>query len=122
MALIEIENMEFYAFHGCFKEEQVVGNQFLVNISFETDTSKAQKTDNLNDTVNYQVVYNLVKAEMQKTSKLLEHVAERITSAVKLEFPEIKSIKVKVSKLNPPMGGKIEKVSVTLNRNFAQKG
>ncbi|MEW5845496.1 MAG: dihydroneopterin aldolase [Bacteroidota bacterium] len=118
MAIIEIENMEFYAYHGCFKEEQVVGNQFQVSILIEADTQAAQKSDNLNDTINYQIVYNLIKKEMQQKSKLLEHVAERIVSAVHENFSDAKRVWVKVSKLNPPLGGKIEKVSVSLERKF----
>lgn len=119
MAIIQVENMEFYAYHGCFREEQVVGNQFLVDILVETDTTNAQHSDKLQDTVNYQVLYNLIKDEMKIKSKLLEHVSERIIDSVHSNFAEIKRIKVKVSKMNPPMGGKIERVSVTLERNFA---
>lgn len=119
MAIIQVENIEFYAYHGCFQEEQVVGNQFLVDILVETDTTKAQLSDKLHDTVNYQVIYNLIKEEMKIKSKLLEHVSERIINSVHAHFPEITRIRVKVSKMNPPLGGKIERVSVTLERNFA---
>jgi len=119
MAIIQVENIEFYAYHGCFQEEQVVGNQFLVDILVETDTAKAQLSDKLHDTVNYQVIYNLIKEEMKIKSKLLEHVAERIINSIHSNFPEITRIRVKVSKMNPPLGGKIERVSVTLERNFA---
>jgi dihydroneopterin aldolase len=116
MAIIELENMEFYSYHGHFREEQVVGNHFLIDLRFETDTSRAQHSDQLTDTVNYQVVYTLVKNEMAKKSKLLEHVAQRILNAIFNEFEGISEASVKVSKLNPPMGGKIQKVSVTLSR------
>ncbi len=118
MAVIQVENMEFYAYHGCFQEEQVVGNQFLVNVLIEADTQQAQRSDRLHDTVNYQILYNLVKDEMMIKSKLLEHVSERIITAIQNKFPEIERVEVKVSKLNPPMGGKIDRVSVTLSRNF----
>lgn len=111
--------MEFYSYHGCFKEEQVVGNHFLVGILVDVDTAKAQRSDKLSDTVNYQIIYNLVKEEMAKKSKLLEHVAARIIDTVSAHFPEIERIQVTVSKLNPPMGGKMDKVSVTLSRNFS---
>jgi len=110
--------MEFYAYHGCFKEEQVVGNQFQVSILIEVDAHAAQLSDNLNDTVNYQVVYNLIKEEMQQKSKLLEHVAERIISVVHNNFKNVERVWVKVSKLNPPLGGKVEMVSVSLERKF----
>lgn len=118
MALIEIENMEFYAYHGCFTEEQEVGNGFSVNLLCEADTQKAQQSDSLADTINYQTLYQLVKREMQITSKLLEHVAERIVRALHEQFPELTRIRIKVSKLNPPLGGKIDRVSVTLEKTY----
>lgn len=118
MAIIEIEDMEFYAYHGCYKEEQMVGNQFLVSLQLEVETKMAQESDNLIDTVNYQTVYQIVSREMQHKSKLLEHVAERIITAVHDNFYEIRRIWVKVSKLNPPLGGKVERVSVILEHKF----
>lgn len=118
MAIIQLENMEFYAYHGCFAEEQVVGNRFLVDVTVDIDTTNAQHTDRIDDTVNYQHVYNVVNAEMQVKSRLLEHVAERIAAAIHGSFPQVKSVRVKVSKMNPPLGGSIERVSVTLDRDF----
>ena len=114
MALIEIEGMEFYAFHGHFEVEKVAGNRFLVNLKIETDCSKASRTDRLEDTLDYQKAYMAVKEEMSIPSDLLENVAQRIINRIKEEFPESENVKVKVSKLNPPMGGQIEKVSVSL--------
>ncbi len=116
MGLIQIENMEFYAFHGHFKEEQIVGNKFIVNLSLETDMSEPSASDNLKDAVNYQRAYEIVKAEMAKKSHLLEHIAGRILDALYAEMKGIKKATVKVSKLNPPMGGKIGSVSVILER------
>lgn len=114
MALIEIENMEFYAFHGHFREEQVVGNKFLVNVQIDVDTEKSQKTDELADTINYVRIYQIIKYQMDIKSKLLENLADRIVNAIYSEFPEIKSVRLKVSKMNPPVGGKMDCVSVTL--------
>lgn len=116
MGVIEIEGMHFYAFHGHFETERIVGNDFIVDLKIKTDCSGASETDELNDALNYQVVYDLVKQEMAITSKLLEHVAKRILDALFAQFPQLKKAKVKVSKMNPPMGGEIEKVSVTLSR------
>ncbi len=114
MALIEIEGMEFYAFHGHFEVEKVAGNRFLVNLKLEANLSKAGQTDRLEDTLDYQKAYRAVQEEMAIPSDLLEHVAQRIVSRIKSEFPEAEKILVKVSKMNPPMGGQIEKVSVTM--------
>ena len=65
MGLIQIEGMEFFAYHGCFKEERVIGTRFQVDISLESDTSQAEETDDLKKTLNYQDIYKLIKAEME---------------------------------------------------------
>lgn len=114
MALIDIEGMEFYAFHGHFDVEKIAGNRFLVNLKIEADLSKAGQTDTLDDTLDYQKAYRAVKEEMAIPSDLLEHVSQRIITRLKTEFPEAGKVTVKVSKMNPPMGGPIEKVSVTM--------
>ncbi len=116
MGLIRIEDMEFYAFHGHYREEQIVGNHFMVDVALETDTAKAGKSDDLSDTLNYQTAYLIVKREMEKTSNLLEHIATRIMDALYSEMSGIISATVKVSKLNPVMGGRIGRVSVEISR------
>ena len=116
MGLIEIEGMHFYAYHGHFEAEQIVGNDFIVDLQLKTNCSKAALSDDLNDALNYQAVYALVQKEMTIKSRLLENVANRILNALFSEFPTLKNAKIKVSKMNPPMGGEIEKVSVTLSK------
>jgi 7,8-dihydroneopterin aldolase/epimerase/oxygenase len=116
MGLIQIENMEFYAFHGHFKEEQIVGNRFLVDLTIETDMSVPARTDNLKDALNYQKAYLIVKTEMAKKSYMLENIAGRILDALYAEMDGIKKATVKVSKMNPPMGGKIGSVSVVMEK------
>jgi 7,8-dihydroneopterin aldolase/epimerase/oxygenase len=116
MGLILIENMEFYAFHGHFKEERIVGNKFLVDLTIETDMKLPAESDNLRDAVNYQRVYEIVKAQMGLKSHLLEHIASRIIESVYAELSGIDKITVKVSKMNPPMGGKIGSVSIVMSR------
>ena len=117
MSTISIEGMEFFAYHGCFKEEAIIGTKFSIDLFMVTDTTKAESTDNLEDTVNYQSVYELVKDEMKTRSKLIEHVGRRILTRLKVEFPEIEHAKIKIRKLNPPLGGKIEFVSLELEHS-----
>ena len=116
MGLIQIENMEFYSFHGHFKEERIVGNRFLVDLTIETDMKIPAESDNLKDAVNYQRIYEIVKQQMELKSHLLEHIAGRILDAIYAEMKGINKVTVKVSKLNPPMGGKIGSVSIILSR------
>lgn len=116
MGLIQIEGMEFYSFHGHFKEERIVGNKFVVDLTIETDMKMPSASDNLKDAVNYQRIYEIVKQQMEKKSHLLEHIAGRILDAIYSEIAGIQKATVKVSKMNPPMGGKIGSVSVVITR------
>jgi len=116
MGLIRIEQMEFYSFHGCFEEERIVGNRFIVDLEMETDMSRACETDQIADALNYQTAYDLIKEAMKTNSYLLEHIACRILDSLFSKFPELEKASVKVSKMNPPMGGKIKSVSVDISR------
>lgn len=106
--------MLFFAHHGCFEAERVVGTRFCVNLSFDVDTAKAEHSDDITDTVSYLDVYQIVKTEMQIPSNLLEHVARRIANAVSREFPKISNIVVEIQKLNPPLGGEIGSACVKI--------
>lgn len=115
MGTIKLHKMEFFSYHGCFEEETVVGNYFNVDLSIKTPTQRAEASDNLEDALNYQLVYNVVEAEMAKPSKLLEHVGRRILTALYATFNDkILKVKITVQKMNPPLGGKMQGVSVTL--------
>ena len=115
MVSIHLEGMRFHAFHGHYPVEQLVGSDFIVELKVEVPQSNAVNTDNLVDAVNYQLLYEIVKEEMQINSSLLEHVGNRISNAVCMKFPEVRNVEVKISKLNPPMGGEIDRVSVTIS-------
>ena len=106
--------MQFFAHHGCFEEERVVGTQFCVNLSFDVDTAQAELSDNLSDTISYLDVYQLVKTQMQMPSNLLEHVARRISDAILQAFPQISNLEIELKKMNPPLGGEIESAGITL--------
>ena len=116
MISIHLEGMKFYAYHGHYPVEQVVGNEFIVALKIETEDYEAINSDKLNDAINYQTAYEIVKAEMNVSSNLLEHVASRILNALYARFSLIRRAEVKISKLNPPMGGEIEKVSIILSK------
>ncbi len=115
MAQIALEGMEFFAYHGCFSEEQIIGTRFVVDLFIETDTKEAEETDKLAKTLNYQDIYLTVKDQMGMKSKLLEHVGRRILNAVLEKFPGIDYAEVKVSKMHPALGVKIGSVSLTLS-------
>ena len=116
MGLIEIEGMEFYAYHGHYEEEQIVGNLFLLDLKIETDCKLSAESDKIEDAVNYQTAYKIIKTQMQIKSNLLENIASRILDALYENISDMKKATIKVSKMNPPMGGKIKKVSVTMSK------
>lgn len=116
MGKIKIEHMEFYAFHGHYKEEQIVGNRFLVDLEIDADMRVASETDELEDAVNYQQAYKIVKEQMKIKSKLLENIAKRILDALYSEMSGIQRASITIRKMNPPMGGQIKSVNVTMER------
>jgi len=116
MGQIRLNGMEFYAYHGCLLEEKVTGNNFLVDIVMDYDMEKASDSDNLHDALNYAVVYELVKKEMHIRSNLLEHLCNRIMNKLFECFPQLICAEVCVSKLNPPIGGKMQSVTVSQKR------
>ena len=117
IGIIELEEMRFWARHGCLESERSKGNLFLVDFRGELDMRKAAGSDNLEDTVNYGLVYDLVKEEMSVPSDLLENVAGRIVRRIAERFPEFVRFSVRVSKRRPPVGGPVQWSRVTLTFN-----
>src|SRR5688572_484665 len=113
---IALEGIEFHAFHGVYPHERESGNWFEVDIAVEAEISSAAKTDELASTVNYETLFRIIKDEMEMPSKLLETVAEKIIDDVLNELPTVKLVELKISKLNPPIGGKCKKAVVSLSK------
>lgn len=115
MHKIIVEGIKVYAYHGCLKEEGKIGANYLVDVTMETDFKEAALTDDLNKTIDYVIVYDIVKKQMAVRSNLIEQVGQRIVNEIKKEFKALKRVEVKVSKLNPPMNGNVEKVSIVIS-------
>ena len=114
MSTITLKNIRIFTNHGCLIEEEKIGSDYLVNLTVEADLSKAAKTDNLHDTVDYVHLQHIVKTEMSVRSKLLEQVGQRIIDRIFEELVLVNQAKITISKLNPPIGGDVEEVSVTM--------
>ena len=113
---VALEGLEFHAFHGVYPHERESGNWFEIDLSVEVNFTAAAEHDELSETVNYETLFKIVKQEMEIPSKLLETVAEKIVDDVLLTFPQVKLVEFKISKLNPPIGGKCRKASVSLTK------
>jgi dihydroneopterin aldolase len=114
MGLIAVEGLQFYSHHGYYKEEQVLGGKYMVDIYMKIDFDEAAATDDLKKTINYEEVYQLTKQEMEVHARLIEHVCKRILDKIKQRYPALQYIKVRVSKHNPPLKGNVERVYVEL--------
>ncbi len=114
MSTITLKNIRIFTNHGCLIEEEKIGSDYLVNLKIKADLTKAAQTDHLKDTVDYVHLQHIVKNEMAIRSKLLEHVGQRIIDRIFKEIDLVSKAKVTISKLNPPIGGDVEEVSVTM--------
>ena len=112
---IFLKDLRFHAFHGVMPQERKVGGDFLVSLRMGYDISKAMRTDEVSDTLNYAEVYALVRKEMEQSSALLERVAGRIAEALFASDPNILSIDLWLTKVNPPMGADCQGAGVELH-------
>ncbi|SDQ77795.1 dihydroneopterin aldolase [Chryseobacterium soldanellicola] len=118
MSKIFLENVKIYAYHGVLPEENIIGTYYIINAELHTDLWKAAETDDLQDTISYADINEILQNEMKIKSKLLEHVAGRIISKIHEKFSEISYIKLKITKTAPPMQGEMTGASIELEKSF----
>ncbi len=121
MSVIALEGMKFFAYHGVYDEEKILGGEYIVDVFIEANVDKAAEEDELNKTVNYEMIYTICDIEMSKSSDLIETVLHRIKTRIKENFQIIKSLTIKVSKLNPPLGGRVKAASIEKSYSFKAK-
>lgn len=114
MGKIRVNNIRVHSNHGCLKEEMLIGSDYRVDLEIHANLSKPSQSDKLSETVDYVHLNNIVKEEMAIRSNLLEHVAKRILNRVFLEIETVITAEIQVSKINPPIGGDVESVTVVL--------
>jgi 7,8-dihydroneopterin aldolase/epimerase/oxygenase len=114
MGTISLEGIEFFAYHGYYDEEQKIGAKYAIDISVEADFERAAEKDDLAYTINYEVLYRIIKEEVKKPSKLLENIARRIIDRIFVEFHTIEKVEISISKFNPPVGGVCNRARISL--------
>ena len=112
---IEVNGIKLYAFHGCLPEEELVGGHYIVDVEVTTDFSKSTLSDKLEDTVDYVSINKIVTEEMAVRSKLIEHVGQRIVENIRANVNGVIRLKVKVTKLTPPINGDVDNVAIIIN-------
>ena len=113
-ATILLTGMRFYAYHGCFEEEQKIGTHFVVDVALTYNAEAAVTSDDVEQSVNYQLVYRTIRKVMDTPQHLIETVADHIIREIKRDFPQVLKVTVKLCKLNPPLDGKTEYVAVQM--------
>ena len=111
---IEINGIKLYAFHGCLPEEGKIGGYYLVDVHLQTNFTEASETDELSKTVDYVIINKIVAEEMAVRSKLIEHVGKRIVDRIRKEVKNILKLRVKVTKICPPINGDVENVAIII--------
>ena len=111
---VEVNGINIYAFHGCLPEEAKIVNNYIVDVSVTTDFTNAAVSDALKDTVDYVSINSVVVEEMKVRSKLIEHVGQRIVDRIKSELENITHLRVKVTKISPPVGGGVDNVAIII--------
>ncbi len=113
---VALEGLTFHAYHGIYSHERDSGNNFEVDIAVETDFSHAAAHDEIKGTVDYEILYRIVKEEMAKPSRLIETVAEKIVTSVMKELPAVNQVELTIAKLHPPIGGDCARALVSIVR------
>ena len=121
MGIVKVENIRVFSYHGCLKEETKIGSDYRVDLEIKANLQKSAKTDMLKDTIDYVFLNRIVREEMLKPTHLLETVAKRILIRILKEAPKVKKATVWVSKLNPPIGGDVEKVTIKMTEQRKNK-
>lgn len=121
MGLIALEGLQFYAFHGVYEEEALIGNRFSVDVYINTSFDHAAQEDNVFRTINYETVFLVCQAEMRKPVKLIETLAQNMIWALKHQFSTIQSVKIRISKQNPLPHAKLNNVYVEEEDSFLQQ-
>jgi len=115
MGKVSLQGIEFHAFHGVYAEENQLGNRFTIDLHVETSFKKAMLLDQLDATVDYVKLYEIVKNHMAEPVKLLEHLGHLIIQDILKKYPESPEIEIVIKKHNPPLGGLVDRSIVTVN-------
>lgn len=121
MALIALEDVKFFAYHGFYEEEQIIGGEFVIDLYVETQIMRAARMDDLADTVNYETLYFICQSEMKKTRRLIETVAQSIVDRIETLFDSVRGVKIRLRKMHPPMGGRVGSAFVEIETGSFRK-
>ena len=121
MGQISIEGMRFYAYHGVYEEERIIGNYYTVDVYIDTNFAKAAATDDVHQTINYETVFLICQAEMKKKVKLIETLTSRIIQSLKFQFRSIQKVRVQIRKDHPIGDADMSHTAVRAEESYVSK-
>lgn len=117
MITVELSNLLFHAFHGIYEEEKILGNEYVVNVSVAF-VEKDTVIEHIQDTVNYAVIYNIIKKRMSIATPLLETIAMQTGNEIYTIYPHLKSISISIKKMHPPIEGMQGAAAVNWQKDY----
>jgi 7,8-dihydroneopterin aldolase/epimerase/oxygenase len=121
MALIALEGMRFHAYHGVYEAEQTLGNEYVIDVYVRAGTDRAAKEDKVEHTINYETIHQICRLEMESPKKLIETVLAGIFNRMKHQFSDMQALRVRVRKLNPPLGGRVDSAWVESEEEYIKE-
>ena len=121
MNTIALNGMKFYAYHGYYEEERILGAYYLLDVSVNVDFTKAGQNDELVDTINYENIYQICKEVMEVSAKLLEHIVQKIELRLTEYYPSISGVSIVLKKLNPPLGASVHSSQVSIEKDYNKR-
>ena len=124
MVKVALQGAEFFAYHGFYPQEQLLGTRFVVDIEVVFENAYDFNDDKIANTVNYEELYLIAKTEMQHTRKLIETVAQGIIDGITGKYDYVKVASVTIKKAHPALGGPVQNsvVSISYNKDKAKHG
>jgi dihydroneopterin aldolase len=117
MLTVQLENLLFTAFHGIHEEERILGNEYVVNVRVQFH-ERDEVIEHINDTVNYAVIFNIIKKRMNIPTPLLETIVMTAGNEIYSVYPDLKSISVSIKKMHPPIEGMQGAAEVSWHKDF----
>ena len=114
MNSIKVHGIRTFSYHGCLEEEKIIGGNYIVNVEVDCDFKTAAKHDDLSKTIDYVAIKEIVVKQMSISSKLIESVAYNIVHEIKENFSIANNCRVEIKKINPPIDGDVDYVSVLI--------
>jgi 7,8-dihydroneopterin aldolase/epimerase/oxygenase len=114
MIQIHLDQLQFYAYHGLYQEERILGNDYLVDITLDHQPENFM-IQSIDETVDYSKIYQMIAQRMKIPTELLETIATEFCVEVMKKYLSVQAIQISIKKLHPPIPQFIGNVGVSVH-------